>query len=232
MSVGLEDQKQRIRTMFDDVAPRYDFLNHFLSAGIDVLWRKKAVREMNLLPGARMLDLCTGTGDLGFEAIRAVPGISVVGVDLARNMLRIGEGKRDGVPFLFAQGDAEQLPIADASIHGAGVGFGIRNVSSLETAFREVSRVMLPGGRFVILEFTTPPNPVFRRIYQAYFHHVLPRVGGWISGNAEAYRYLPDSVSRFPSPERLAAMLEDAGFARVSWSLLSVGIAALHVAER
>jgi demethylmenaquinone methyltransferase/2-methoxy-6-polyprenyl-1,4-benzoquinol methylase len=239
--VGLEDptadpagteQKQRIRTMFDAVAPRYDFLNHFLSAGIDIVWRKKAVRAMELSPGDRMLDLCTGTGDLGFEAIRAVPGISVIGVDLARNMLQRGETKRDGLPVLFTQADAERLPLADASIHGAGVGFGIRNVSSLEVAFREVARVILPGGRFVILEFTTPPNPVFRRIYQAYFHHVLPRVGGWISGNADAYRYLPDSVSRFPSPKNLAVMLEDAGFARVTWSLLNGGIAALHVAER
>lgn len=228
---GLE-QKQKIRAMFDAVAPRYDFLNHFLSAGIDVVWRKKAVRALNLSPGDRMLDLCTGTGDLGLETIRAVPEVSVVGVDLAVNMLRRGEGKRDGRPVLFVQGDAEQLPLADASVGGIGVGFGIRNVASLEAAFREAARVVRPGGRFVILEFTTPPNPVFRRIYHAYFHHVLPRVGGWISGSADAYRYLPDSVTRFPSPGKLAAMLEDAGFARVTWSLLSGGIAALHVARR
>lgn len=232
MSVELEDQKKQIRSMFDAVAPRYDFLNHFLSAGIDIAWRKKAIRAMALSPGDRVLDLCTGTGDLGFEAVRAVPGVSVIGIDLAGNMLRIGETKRDGAPVQFVQADAERLPLRDASVRAAGVGFGIRNVASLEAAFREAARVIQPGGSFVILEFTTPPNRVFRSIYHAYFHHVLPRVGGWISGNADAYRYLPDSVSRFPSPGNLATMLEGAGFARATWSLLSGGIAALHIAER
>lgn len=226
------EQKARIRSMFDAVAPRYDFLNHFLSAGIDVRWRRQAVRGLRLSPGDRLLDLCAGTGDLGLEALHQVPGIGVVGVDLARNMLVRGQAKSDGAPFRFVQADAEHLPLPDASVDAACVGFGIRNVASLARAFAETARVVKPGGRFAVLEFTTPPHPVFRRVYHAYFHHVLPRVGGWLSGHADAYDYLPRSVGRFPSPPALAAQIRDAGFREADWTLLHGGIAALHLCRR
>ena len=226
------EQKHRIQAMFDDVAPRYDFLNHVLSAGVDILWRKRAVRALSLSAGDRVLDLCAGTGDLGFEALKGAPGVTVVGLDLARNMLIRGETKRAGAEYLFVQGDAEQIPLPDGSVDCACVGFGIRNVGSLQDAFTETVRVLRPGGRFVILEFATPSNPLFRGVYHAYFHHVLPRVGGWISGRPDAYRYLPESVSRFPSPEALARLLRSCGFREATWSLQSGGIAALHVARR
>ncbi len=226
------EQKRRIRGMFDAVAPRYDFLNHLLSLGIDVRWRRRAVRALALAPGQLVVDLCAGTGDLGLEAARAVPGVRVIGVDLARAMLVRGEGKRDGAPVLFAQGDAERLPLADRSADRACVGFGIRNVASLPGAFAETARVLRPGGRFAVLEFTTPPNPAFRGLYHLYFHRFLPLVGGVVSGRREAYRYLPESVARFPDPPALAAIARAAGFAEVRWELLTGGIAALHLCRR
>jgi demethylmenaquinone methyltransferase/2-methoxy-6-polyprenyl-1,4-benzoquinol methylase len=229
-----EKEPARIRAMFDAVAPRYDLLNRLLSAGIDVRWRRRAIRALDLRPGNLLLDLCTGTGDLGYEALRQVPGVRVVGTDLARNMLvrgrKKGEGRKNGPRFV--QGDVLELPLPDASADGVSVGFGIRNVASLERAILETARVLRPGGRFVVLEFTLPPQPLLRALYRAYFHRVLPRVGGWISGRPDAYTYLPDSVERFPRPEALARRMREAGFADVTWTLLSGGIAALHVAVR
>lgn len=231
-ATGVREQKARIRSMFDAVAPRYDFLNHFLSAGIDVRWRRRAIRGLELAPGHRLLDLCAGTGDLGLEALRQVPEIEVVGVDLARRMLARGREKSAGAACRFVQGDAEHLPLPDASVDAACVGFGIRNVASLDRALAETARVVKPGGRFAVLEFTTPPHPVFRRVYHAYFHHVLPRVGGWLSGHPDAYGYLPRSVGRFPAPEALAAQIRRAGFGEATWTLLHGGIAALHLCRR
>ena len=230
MNEALE-QKRRIRAMFDSVAPRYDLLNHLLSAGIDRHWRKLAVRQLELEPGHRVVDLCSGTGDLGYEAL-AHEEVEVVGVDIASGMLRRGVAKRDGAPFLFVHGDAERLPLPDASMDRATVGFGIRNVASIDTAFRETARVLKPGGRFAVLEFTTPPNRMLRGLYHAYFHGVLPKVGGLVSGNRGAYTYLPESVAAFPAPDLLAERLRRAGFATVRHRLLSGGIACLHLAER
>jgi demethylmenaquinone methyltransferase/2-methoxy-6-polyprenyl-1,4-benzoquinol methylase len=227
-----EKDPARIREMFDAVAPRYDFLNHLLSGGVDGWWRRRTIAALELSPGDRLLDLCAGTGDLGFEALRRVADIEVVGVDLAHNMLTRGEAKRNGTRYRFVQGDIERVPLPDASVDHACVGFGIRNVASLETALAETVRVLRPGGRFAVLEFTLPPNPVWGKIYRTYFHHVLPRLGGWISGRRDAYAYLPESVSRFPRPPDLARGLVSAGFREVSWTLLSGGIAALHLAHR
>jgi len=217
--------------MFDTVAPRYDFLNRLLSVGIDGRWRRRAIAALGPEPGHVVLDLCAGTGDLGFTAAR-VDGVSVLGMDLARNMLARGEAKRGERRVRFVQADGECLPLPAASVDRACVGFGIRNMSSLSAAFDETVRVLKPGGRLVILEFTIPPNPVLRSLYHTYFHHILPRVGAWVSGDGEAYRYLPASVSRFPEPRDLAALLTTRGFRDVRWSLLSGGIASLHIAER
>lgn len=225
-------QKRRVRGMFDAVAPRYDLLNHLLSLGIDRRWRKRAIAALELRPGALVLDLCAGTGDLALAALAGAPGVRVIGVDLAREMLARGDRKRAGAPVLFVQGDAERVPLADGSVDAASVGFGIRNVASLGAAFAETARVLRPGGRFAVLEFTTPPNPVFRGLYHAYFHRVLPAVGGMVSGRPDAYAYLPESVARFPDPPALAGIACDAGFREATWTLLSGGIAALHVCRR
>ena len=232
MQVREAEHKTRIRGMFDSVAPRYDLLNRCLSAGIDTRWRKHAVRELKLEPGHTVLDLCTGTADLGLEACRRAPGVRVVGVDLAAEMLRQGRRKVSGTAVSLVHADAERLPLATGSQDRACVGFGIRNVTRLDVALRETARVLRPGGRFVILEFTTPPNPVFRGLYHAYFHHLLPGIGRWVSGHPDAYRYLPDSVAAFPGPAALVSRMEDAGFRNVRYRLLTAGIAALHVGER
>jgi demethylmenaquinone methyltransferase/2-methoxy-6-polyprenyl-1,4-benzoquinol methylase len=218
--------------MFNAVAPRYDFLNRLLSLGFDVRWRRRAIGALGLEPGARLLDLCAGTGDLGLEAARRVPDLRVVGVDLAGEMLRRGRRKLGRVRYHLVQGDVEWIPLRDGSVDGACVGFGIRNVASLRRVMAETARVLRPGGRFAILEFTTPPLPLWQRFYHAYFHHVLPRIGGWISGQPDAYRYLPESVGRFSSPDELGALLGASGFSDVRWSLLQGGIAALHLCRR
>jgi demethylmenaquinone methyltransferase/2-methoxy-6-polyprenyl-1,4-benzoquinol methylase len=229
---GDPDQKRRVQAMFDGVAHRYDLLNHLLSGGVDMLWRRRAIRELAVEEGDRILDLCTGTGDLGFEALRGAPGVSVVGLDLAFGMLARGRDKRDQRPLHFVQGDAEAIPLAEASVDRACVGFGIRNVSSIDAALAETARVLRPGGRFVILEFTTPVNPVFRAAYHAYFHRLLPWIGRRVSGHPDAYSYLPDSVSAFPDPPELARRFETAGFRTVRWTLVHGGIAAIHVGDR
>jgi demethylmenaquinone methyltransferase/2-methoxy-6-polyprenyl-1,4-benzoquinol methylase len=218
--------------MFDGVAHRYDLLNHVLSAGIDVRWRRRTVRALELRAGHRLLDLCAGTGDLGFEALRSEPGLTVIGVDLAGRMLARGQAKRGKASYWFVRGDAERVPLPDGSVDRACVGFGIRNVASLPRAFDEAARVLVPDGVFAVLEFTTPPNRAFRAVYHAYFRGVLPVVGGIVSGHRDAYAYLPDSVARFPDPAGLAEIARRAGFREVRWQLLSGGIAALHLCRR
>lgn len=225
-------QNARMRAMFDGVAPRYDFLNHVLSAGVDRDWRRRAVRELACRPGERLLDLCAGTGDLGLTALEREPRLSVTGIDLARAMLVRGQEKSASRPYMFVQGEAEHLPFPDGTFDTAAVGFGIRNVGSRESTFREVARVLKKGGRFAVLEFSLPPREPLRRLYLAYFQYVLPRLGGWVSGRPDAYRYLPDSVTAFPEPAVLGRELGEAGFDRVRWHLLSGGIAALHLAGR
>ena len=221
-----------MRAMFDGVAPRYDFLNHVLSAGVDRDWRRRTVRELALKPGERLLDVCAGTGDLGLAALDREPGLSVIGIDLAHAMLVRGERKKDHRSYASVQANAEHLPFPDGAFHAAMVGFGIRNVGAREKAFREVARVLCPDGRLAVLEFSLPPREPLRRLYLMYFRFVLPRLGGWVSGRPDAYRYLPESVSVFPDPAQLAGELKTAGFTRVRWSLLSGGIAALHIAGR
>jgi demethylmenaquinone methyltransferase/2-methoxy-6-polyprenyl-1,4-benzoquinol methylase len=228
-------ERAAVRSMFDRIAPRYDLLNRVLSAGTDVRWRRAAVDFLDLPGGARVLDLCTGTADLLLEAVRRDPARRGLGIDLSREMLVRGARKleRRGAAgrATLAQADAERLPLRPACFDGALIAFGIRNVADPQRALGELARVLRPGGRLVVLEFSMPGG-AFGALYRWYFRHVLPRLGGLVSGDPGAYSYLPDSVGRFPSPEAFASLMERAGFRDVRFEPLTLGIAHLHRGER
>lgn len=227
----------RIAGMFDAIAGRYDFLNHVLSAGIDRRWRRTAIRSLGLSGRERVLDLCTGTGDLAIAARAArPPAACVVGVDFARAMLRIGLDKvrRRGMAGVIQliRGDATRIPVASRSVDAVTVAFGIRNVDDPAAACREMHRVLAPGGPIAVLEFAVPTAQPFRAIYMAYFEHVLPRLGRVISGHDAAYEYLPASVGAFASPGEFVAILRAAGFADVTARPLTFGSVVLYTARR
>lgn len=222
--------------MFDAIAARYDLLNRVLSAGLDKRWRDRAVDALGLPHGARVLDLCTGTADLAIATVRRVPGATVVGVDFAGAMLRLGLGKVAALDLASAirlvRGDATCLPLANASCDAATIAFGIRNVARPEQALAEIARVLRPRGRLAILEFGQPRIPGIRTLYAWYFRYVLPAIGRLVSKHNSAYSYLPASVGAFPPPAEFAGIIEQHGFSNVKAVSLTFGIVYLYVAER
>lgn len=233
-AAGGREKRAYVRQIFSEIAPRYDLLNRVLSLGIDRAWRKRALAALGWTRAPRgvYLDLCAGTLDVGALLARQ-PGFGglVVGADFAVPMLQAGAGKAARHLLAPVGADALALPLADAAADGAIVAFGIRNVADLDAALGEVRRVLRPGARFVILEFTTPPNALVRASYHAYFHRVLPAIGRLVSGHPTAYGYLPRSVAHFPREEALAERMRQAGFAQVRWERLTLGVAAIHVGE-
>jgi demethylmenaquinone methyltransferase/2-methoxy-6-polyprenyl-1,4-benzoquinol methylase len=234
-AAGGAEKRAYVKQIFSEIAPRYDLINHLLSLNIDRRWRRKAIAMLGVErdQAGRYLDLCAGTMDVAAE-ISVLPGFRglIIGADFAEPMLRAGAEKAKVGRVSPVTADAVQLPLASGQLAGAIVAFGIRNVAGLDAALGEAFRVLVPGGRFVILEFSTPRMRVLRMLYRTYFHHVLPLIGRVISGHRTAYQYLPRSVANFPVEEELAARMRNAGFARVEWSSLSLGIAAIHVGER
>ena len=234
-------EASRIARMFDRIAPTYDVLNHLLSANVDVRWRRQAVSMLALDGSERVLDACTGTGDLAL-ALKEGGAANVHGTDFAPEMIRLAErklaehdlttnGADEHVAFQVA--DTAALPFEDQSFDVATVAFGVRNLEDLDAGLRELGRVLKPGGRLLVLEFSRPPNPVFRAIYHTYFMIVLPLIGNLVSGGADtAYTYLPRSVLSFPGPEALSQRIHDAGFASVDVTPLTFGIASIHLATR
>jgi len=223
-----------VRRMFAAVAPRYDFLNHFLSVGRDIAWRRAtahALRGVLSVPGSRVADLCCGTGDLTFCLARYSRG-TVVGADFCRPMLTLARYKSlsQGARVSFVETDALVLPFADASLDAVTSAFGFRNLANYARGIEEMRRVLKPGGRLAILEFSQVRWPIFGPLFRLYFRHVLPRLGGWISGTQGPYRYLPESVAQFPDREALAGGLRAAGFRDVRYVNFTGGIAALHTA--
>jgi len=229
------DRERQVRRIFSEIAPRYDLLNHLLSLNVDRSWRRKAVDRLGWQdhPGGHFLDACAGTYDLSLELARR-EGFTgrIVASDFAQPMLAEGAGKLVDRPVSPVCGDTLRLPFRDETFHGAMVAFGVRNLSDVTQGFREFSRVLRPGGRLVVLEFTEPPNVILRNLYLFYFHRILPLVGRIVSGHPWAYSYLPRSVREFPDPPRLAEMMRAAGFREARWDLLTGGIAALHVGVR
>ncbi len=234
-AAGAAGKRAYVQRMFSDIAPRYDLLNRVLSLGIDRYWRGVALRRLGWERHATgtFLDLCAGTLDVA-AALTARAGFAgrVIGADFAEPMLRAGRAKVARVPVSPVVADALQLPVPADALAGAIVAFGIRNVADLDACLREVHRALAPGARFVILEFSTPRLALVRTLYHAYFHHVLPRIGGLVSGHQTAYTYLPESVRHFPEMDALAGRMRAAGFTDVQWTALTFGIAAVHVGTK
>jgi demethylmenaquinone methyltransferase/2-methoxy-6-polyprenyl-1,4-benzoquinol methylase len=215
--------------MFDGIARRYDFLNRSLSAGVDVFWRKKAIRLADVPEGGVVLDVACGTGDLSAEAKKAGAG-ATIGVDLSIEMLRLFADKRPWSRGATALAAAEEFPFADDSFDRIVVSFGVRNFYDLPAAFAEFRRTLKPGGSATILEFALPKNSVVRFFYRFYITHILPFVGGVVSGDRSAYRYLPESVEAFDRDVDLVALLEQAGFSSVKRKTVTFGVVQIVVA--
>lgn len=244
--VGSQNEREavlQVREMFGRIAPRYDFLNHFLSASFDKLWRKRvAMRFATILqnPDARVLDLCCGTGDLVFafgrqaRKLRTKSAAGLIGADFALPMLALAKKKNTereaGVSFLGA--DALTLPFADSNFDLVSAAFGFRNLANYQNGLKEMRRVLRPGGMLAILEFCEPERGPLAALYRFYFTRILPKVGGAISGSDEAYSYLPGSVQKFPRPAVLQGWMEQAGFKNVEYERWTFGAVALHTAQR
>jgi demethylmenaquinone methyltransferase/2-methoxy-6-polyprenyl-1,4-benzoquinol methylase len=222
--------------MFDAIAPRYDLLNHVLSAGIDKRWRARAIQSLDLSERDTLLDVCTGTADVALEARRRANVARVVGVDFAGAMLALGARKvasaHEASRILLVRGDAMRLPVADRSVDAVTVAFGIRNVQRPEVACAEMARTLRSGGRLAILEFGVPRIPGVSSLYTWYFTRILPLVGRAISGHNAAYSYLPASVGTFPPPPAFMAALRAAGFTDVRADSLTLGIVYLYTARK
>jgi demethylmenaquinone methyltransferase/2-methoxy-6-polyprenyl-1,4-benzoquinol methylase len=234
VSDHLQKDAARIASMFDAIAPRYDLLNHLLSAGIDRRWRAKAIASLQLTGRETLIDVCTGTADVALEARRGAARI--LGVDFAAAMLALGRAKvrraDQAARIALVRGDAMRLPAADASADAVTVAFGIRNVQKPEIGCAEMARVLRPGGRLAILEFGMPRIPGLAALYRWYFSRVLPFIGRRISGHGGAYSYLPASVGSFPPPAQFVTLLQQAGFSQVRADPLTFGIVYLYTAVK
>jgi demethylmenaquinone methyltransferase/2-methoxy-6-polyprenyl-1,4-benzoquinol methylase len=234
-AAGGDAKRAYVQRIFSQIAPRYDLLNHLLSFNIDKAWRRTAITAMGWerAPKGLYVDLCAGTLDVAAELSRQ-PGFAgrVIGADFAEPMLRAGIGKASPTIVSPVVADAVDLPIPTNAASGAIVAFGIRNVADLDRGLREVHRVLAPGARFVILEFTTPRSSIVRGLYHLYFHHLLPQIGALVSGHRTAYAYLPRSVANFPIEEKLAERMRSAGFVDVNWRTLTLGVAAIHTGTK
>lgn len=230
---NLSDKGRGIRAMFDDIAPRYDLLNRLLSLGIDRQWRRFAVGQLQIPPGGMVLDMATGTGDVALEiAARTPDSVHIIGEDFTQGMLLQGREKIAKSEYreriMLVNAPCEAIPHPDNLFDGITIAFGIRNVVDRQAGLAEMCRVLKPGGRAVILEFSTPANPLFKTIYTTYFHHILPFIGGMLSKRS-AYKYLPDSVAEFPPQAQFKQMMIEAGFSEVRHHDLTFGIASVYV---
>ncbi len=230
-----KNKKQQVEQMFDNIAAKYDFLNHFLSLGIDRLWRKKAVKILREYHPKRVLDVATGTGDFAI-ATSKLDVDEIIGYDLSGEMIRVGEEKvkKLGLDSLirFQKGDSESMPFEDDSIDAITVAFGVRNFETLQSGLDEFYRVLHHDGVAIILEFSKPKYFPFKQLYKFYFFHILPFVGGLVSKDSSAYTYLPESVMAFPDDQDMLNILSDTGFREVRQRRLTMGIATIYVAQK
>lgn len=229
-----QSKKGQVEEMFNNISPKYDFLNHLLSANIDKLWRRKAIRKLEIHQPSYVLDIATGTGDFAIAASK-LKGAKLVGIDISEGMLEVGrikifkKGLTESIELLKA--DSEDLPFQDGIFDAAIVGFGVRNFENLKKGLSEIYRVLKPGGVFYVLEFSKPKNTPFKQIYHFYFRRILPLVGRLVSRDNNAYTYLPESVMEFPDGERFLAILADVGFVENKCFPQSFGIASIYEAR-
>ena len=229
-------KKQQIAAMFDKIAFRYDFLNRFLSGGIDIYWRRRAIRELSALQPRQILDVATGTADMAIFMTRYLSPEKITGIDISTGMLEIGRQKIAKLQLrekiVLQEGDSENIQQADNSFDAITVAFGVRNFENLEKGLKEMLRVLKPGGRLVILEFSHPKTPGVRQLYNLYLNIVAPRIGKMVSHSGEAYQYLNDSVKAFPEGKELIRILGANGYANTRLRRLSLGICSIYTAEK
>ncbi len=235
-AASAKGKKDQVAEMFNSIAGRYDFLNHFLSLGIDKTWRRKAISEVISVSPEKVLDVATGTGDMAIAASRAAKNAIVTGVDIAAQMLNEGrkkiatEGLDNKISLLL--GDSAALPFADNEYDSVMCAYGVRNFENLENGLREMQRVLRPGGKLAILEFSRPVSFPVKQLYTFYFRYILPTVGGMLSRHKTAYSYLHESASAFPDGPRFCAILADCGFTQVQAKPLTFGVTTLYTASK
>lgn len=229
-------KKQQVAEMFNHIANRYDFLNHFLSGGVDNFWRRRAIRELVPLRPRVILDIATGTGDLPVMMAKQLQPEKITGIDISSGMLELGRQKMNklGLDSLvrLQEGDSEVIEFPDNSFDAVTVAFGVRNFQNLEKGLQEMLRVLKPGGKLMILEFSKPGKGVFSLLYKIYLRHIAPRIGKIVSGNAAAYQYLHDSVHAFPEGENFLQILNKTGFITVYRKRLSLGICSIYCGNK
>lgn len=228
-------KKEQVAKMFNNIAPKYDLLNHTLSMGIDILWRKKAVKILKKLQPKKVLDIACGTGDFAIEDLKS-GATEVIGLDISKGMVDVGIGKvnKKGLAdkVSLRVGDSENIPFEENSFDGITVGFGVRNFENLEKGLSEMHRVLNPEGQLIVLEFSKPKKFPIKHLYFFYFKFILPKIGRLVSKDQTAYTYLPDSVNAFPDGEKFTAILEKVGFKSTKIIPCSFGIASIYVGTK
>jgi demethylmenaquinone methyltransferase / 2-methoxy-6-polyprenyl-1,4-benzoquinol methylase len=229
-------KKTQVARMFDSISWRYDFLNHFLSVGVDIYWRRRAMRELKALKPKLILDVATGTGDLAIQAIKSLDPEKVIGVDISTGMMDIGRKKIEekglSKKIELRRGDSENLPFEENKFDAVIVAFGVRNFENLEKGLAEMLRVLKPGGKMVVLEFSKPDRFPFREFYGLYFRFVVPVVGRMVSKDKSAYDYLPESVHAFPRGKTFTGILDRLGFKNTSCKPLTFGISSIYTGTK
>ncbi|MDO9375284.1 MAG: bifunctional demethylmenaquinone methyltransferase/2-methoxy-6-polyprenyl-1,4-benzoquinol methylase UbiE [Ferruginibacter sp.] len=225
-------KKEQVADMFDNIAHRYDFLNRFLSAGIDIQWRKKAIRQLKDLRPKKILDVATGTGDMAIMAARILQPERIIGIDISDGMLALGRKKvaKAGLKthIELLNGDSETISFQDESFDAVTVAFGVRNFQQLEKGLSEIKRVLKPGGKLVVLEFSKPKAPGIKQLYNVYMNVVAPGAGRIFSKNRNAYKYLDESIKKFPEGENFTSILDNLGYTNTYCKPLSFGICSLY----
>jgi len=230
------EKREQVELMFNNISPKYDLLNRVLSLGIDKIWRKQALNLLKKDKPAYILDVATGTADLAIEAATRLKATSIIGIDIAENMLQIGRGKitKKGLDKIISlqKGDSEKIDFADNTFDAVIVSFGVRNFQHLELGLSEIHRVLKPGGNIMVLEFSKPQKAPFKQVYQFYFKNILPIVGKMVSKDTAAYTYLPDSVNAFPDGKAFCAILENVGFSVQHYKPFTFGVCSSYVGKK